>query len=317
MAIDPRAACPVRCSRFIVLRDKEFGVRNRSVLAMFACSFLLALSPLAADPLIERGIDVFTTPADGKTGYDFAKSPIPAGFFCKGSKPFTGRIAFKGLPLTTGEPGQLRTADTIVERLDDAAFDAKGNAVTRLQFRALSLVSIAPVKTSCGAFHAYVTLADKQRVTTMRIQRTQESGGTFVAPLAADVRLTFIPVNPPRNARSKNARRLELEGSFTFPPTPLPWSLTQGETTKKVDSLVVDTNGDLIPDTRVPGRSSFRAGVSPDRGGLNKGSFGDGDFNCCVEYVCHYDGTSHEHCTWTEPGSMCIGPQLCAAGGIE
>ena len=277
---------------------------------MFACSLLLALSPLAADPVIERGIDVFTTPSDGKTGYDFAKSPIPAGFFCKGSKPFTGRIAFKGLPLTTEVPGQLRMADTIVERLDDAAFDAKGNAVTRLQFRALSLVSIAPIKTGCGAFHAYVTLADKQRVTTMRIQRTQEGGGTFIAPLAADVRLTFIPVNPPRNARNKNARKLELEGSFTFPPTPVPWSLAQGET-KKAEAFVVDTNGDLIPDTHVPGRSNFLAGLSPDRVGLNK-AFGEGDFNCCVEYVCHYDGTSHEHCAWTQPGSRCLAPQLCA-----
>jgi hypothetical protein len=278
---------------------------------MFACSLLLALSPLAADPVIERGIDVFTTPADGKTGYDFAKSPIPAGFFCKGSKPFTGRIAFKGLPLTTEVPGQLRMADTIVERLDDAVFDAKGTASTRLRFRALSLVSIAPVKTGCGAYHAYVSLADKQRVTTMRIQRTQEGGGTFVAPLAADVLLTFIPVKP----RGKGARKLELAGSFTFPPNPVPWSLVQGET-KKVDSLVVDTNGDLIPDTRVPGRSNFLAGLSPDRVGLNKG-FGEGDMNCCVEYVCHYDGTSHEHCTWTQPGSMCITAQICVNNGLE
>src|SRR3954466_10275345 len=145
---------------------------------MLVCSLLLGLSSLAADPLIQRGTDIFTTMANGKTFYDFADSPVPAGFFCKGSKAFTGRVAFKGLPLVTETPGQLRGSDTIIERLDDAVFDAKGVARTRVQFRALSLVSIAPIKTSCGAFHIYVSLAGQQRVTSMKIRRTQEGGGT-------------------------------------------------------------------------------------------------------------------------------------------
>ena len=136
-------------------------MRNRRNLAALVGAFLLGVSPLAADPMIGRGIDIFTTPADGKTHYDFFRSPIPAGFFCKSSKPFSGRIAFKGLPLATEVPGELGTADTVVERLDDAVFDASGHATTRLRFRALSLVSIAPLKTSCGAFHAYVSLAGK------------------------------------------------------------------------------------------------------------------------------------------------------------
>lgn len=84
-------------------------------------SLLLALSLLAADPVIQRGIDVFTTPADGKTYYDFARAPIPAGFFCKSSRAFAGRLAFKGLPLAMETPGQLWGGDTVIERLDDAA----------------------------------------------------------------------------------------------------------------------------------------------------------------------------------------------------
>ncbi len=269
-------------------------MRNRRILAALLCSFLFGLSPLAATPTIERGIDVFTTPADGKTAYDFARTPIPAGFFCKGSKPFTGRIAFKGLPLTTEIPGQLGSVDTVVERLDDAVFDAKGTAVTRLQFRALSLVSIAPVKTNCGAFHAYVSLAEKQRVTTMRIHRTEEGGGNFVAPLATDVRLTFIPVKP---ARGKIARKLELTGSFTFPATPLPWSLTDSSMAKGLEALVVDTNGDLTPDSRLPGRSNFVPGLSPESVASNK----------CCGYVCH-DNEGHTHCYWTVfYGSGCSG----------
>ena len=276
-------------------------MRSRNVLAALVCSFLLGLSPLAAAPMIERGIDIFTTLADGRTSYDFALSPIPAGFFCKGSKPFTGRIAFKGLPLTTEVPGQLGAADTVVERLDDAVFDDNGTAVTRIQFRALSLVSITPVKTACGSFHAYVSLGNKQRVTTMRIHRTQEGGGSFVAPLAADVRLTFIPVKP---AGRKGARKLELNGSFTFPATSLPWSLADGA--QSLDAVVVDTNGDLAPDTRLPGTSSFLPGLSQSKALPG---------NCCCTRVCHTDpSTGKIHCSCPIPPG-CMTARLCASGG--
>ncbi|HYG63431.1 MAG TPA: hypothetical protein VEL74_12680, partial [Thermoanaerobaculia bacterium] len=185
---------------------------------------------------------------------------------------------------------------TVVERLDDAVLDAKGTGVTRLQFRALSLVSIAPVKTSCGAFHAYVSLAGEQRVTTMRIHRTEKGGGNFVAPLAADVRLTFIPVKP---ARNKAARKLELTGSFTFPASPIPWSLTDGAMAKGLDAVVVDTNGDLTPDTRLPGASSFLPGLTPKAFEMNK-LIEDGE--CCSERICHTDpATGKIHCTMYIP----------------
>src|SRR5262245_34299421 len=171
-------------------------MRNRTILMVLVSSLLLGLSPLSADSVIRRGADVFTTVGDGRTFYDFSHNPIPAGFFCERSKVFTSRVEFKGLPLATEVPGALRGADTVIERLDNAAFDAQGVAVTRLRFRALSLVSTAPVKTACGAYHVYVSLAGKQRVTMMRIVRTQEGGGHFIAPLAVDVRMTFIPVKP-------------------------------------------------------------------------------------------------------------------------
>ncbi len=281
-------------------------MRNRTVLTVLALSFLLGLSPLAADPMIQRGIDVFVTPADGKTFYDFAHSPIPAGFFCKGSKAFTGRVAFKGLPLTTAPAGQLWNTDTVVERLDDAVFDDKGSAVTRLEFRALSLVSIAPVKTACGAFHAYVSLNGKQRVTTMNIVRTQQGGGDFIAPLAADVRITFIPVKP---ARNKGARKLELTGSFTFPASPLPWSLTPGGLAKRMGPVSVDTDGDLNPDALLPGTSNFSAGQSPDRPSMSKAV----GCSCCPAEampVCHTDpATGKSHCT--APPMCTHSPSCC------
>ncbi len=263
-------------------------MRSRGILlAALAVAILISSSPLTAAVVIQRGIDTFTTTDNGKTYYDFAQSPIPAGFFCKSSQAFTGRVAFKGLPLVTGAPGQLRGADTVIERLDDAAFDARGTAATRIQFRALSLVSIAPIKTTCGAFHVYVSLADQQRVTTMIIDRTREDGGNFVAPLAVDVRMTFIPVKP----RGKASRKLELAGSFTFPATPLPWSFTGGASTKRIGSVLVDTNGDLAPDTLLSGTSNFFPGWSPD-------VFAPKACVVCEPQSCHTDpSTGKEHCT--------------------
>jgi hypothetical protein len=236
-------------------------VRNKVIgLAALAVVLLIGLSPLAADPVIHRGVDVFTTTASGDTFYDFGNNPIPAGFFCKRSAAFTGRIALRGVPLATEVPGQLHGADTVIERLDDAAFDDSGVAVTRLRFKALSLASIAPIKTACGSFHVYVSLAAKQRTTSMRINRTSEQGGNFVAPLAVDARMSFVPTRP----RAASAPKLELEGSFTFPAKALPWMHEPGWHVKRLSSAVVDTNGDLTPDTRIFGTANFAPGWSPN-----------------------------------------------------
>jgi hypothetical protein len=255
-------------------------------------SLLLGLSPLSADSVIQRGIDAFTTVGDGRTFYDFSQNPIPAGFFCERSKAFTGRMDFKGLPLATRNPGDLWGADTVIERLDHVTFDDKGVGATRIRFRALSLVSTAPVKTACGAFHVYVSLAGKQRVTTMHLLRTEKGGGSFSAPLAVDVRMTFIPVKP---VRVKNPRKLELKAGFTFPAQPLPWSFRSGAQVRKIGATVVDTDGNLAPDTLVPGTSNFAAGRSPDR--IQAESWEE----CprCAVYTCH-DADGEEHC-YIEP----------------
>jgi hypothetical protein len=280
--------------------DKETCVRNKTILAVLGLSLLFGLSPSFADPILQRGIDIFTTAGDGRTFYDFSYNPIPADFFCRGSKAFTGRVAFKGLPLATGTPGQLWGADTVIERLDDAVFESNGIAETRIQFRALSLVSIAPVKTACGAFHVYITLGGKQRVTTMSILRTQEGGGTFSAPLAVDVRMSFIPVKKP--ARNKGTRTLELTESFTFPASPLPWSLTTGPMTMRTGPVFVDTDGDLTPDALLPGSTSFSAGQSPGRAKI-----GGGSCSCCPEQTCHADA-GQEHCAYLP---MCPNMSSC------
>lgn len=247
-----------------------------------AAVLLLGMSHLAiADPSIKPGIDVFRTVGGGKTSYNFAKTPIPAGFFCDSSLAFTGRVSLGGLPVETGAPGQFLNTDTIIERMDEAVFDARGVAETRIRFRALSMVSVAPIKTSCGAFHVYVTLDGKQPVTKMRIHQSQQGGGTFRAPLAANVRLTFVPV------KGTSPRKLEIRGSVKFPAKSIPWSYPDSKISKQVAASVVDTNGDLRPDTKLPGTSNFSAGLPPGLRSITAAA--------CI-CRCHFDDGEH-HCT--------------------
>jgi hypothetical protein len=265
----------------------------------FAVGLLFGMCHLViADPAIKPGIDAFTTVGQGYTYYNFTKNPVPAGFFCDSSETFTGRVALRGLPLETGAPGQLRTTDTIIERLDEAVFDAQGVAETRIRFRALSMVSIAPIKTSCGDFHVYVTLDGKQPVTRMRIDRSQPDGGSFRAPLAAKVRLTFVPV------RGTNPRKLQLRGSVTFPGKPIPWAFADSTALKPLGSAVVDTNGDLRPDTRLPGTSNFMAGVPP------KGPQSSNKAAGCY-CTCH-EANGEQHCTMvSSEGEYCLSSPDC------
>jgi hypothetical protein len=119
----------------------------------------------------------------------------------------------------------------------------------------------------------------------MRIIRTSEGGGHFLAPLAVDAKLSFIPVKP-----GKAARKLELTGSFTFPASPIPWSTTGGAATKRVGTVLVDTNGDLVPDTLVSGSTNFWPGWKPGP------AMKVGSCTQCEPPVCH-DGGEGQHCT--------------------
>ncbi|HSG39773.1 MAG TPA: hypothetical protein VLE27_09065 [Thermoanaerobaculia bacterium] len=214
---------------------------------------LLASAPAFAERVIYNGSDLWTTPGDGRTFTDFSLEPIPAGFFCSKSAPFTGRVAFKGVPVATAKPGALGKTDTIIQRLDDAAFNKKGVAVTRLQVRALSLESIEPIKTACGLYKAVATLdGGPQPVTRMRIIRTHEKGGHFLAPLALNVRVTFIPAGG-----NTSTEKLELRQTVRFSAQPKPWESAPGRMQEKAGMYLVDTDGDRVADTYVPGTSNF------------------------------------------------------------
>ncbi len=234
------------------MRSRLFGV--------LALLLLIALPVAAADRVIQNGIDLWRTPADGRTFVDFSKDPIPAGFFCFNSAPFTGRINFQGIPITTGEAGALGKTDTIVQRLDDAMFNKKGVARTRVQVRALLLEGVRPIKTSCGEFRVEARLQGEQPITTMRIVRENANGGRYFVPLALNTKLVFTPVGRP--AREV----LEMAQNVRFPVRGgHEWAAQPGLEKKLHRSgfALVDTDGDQIPDTYLPGSSSnFFAGVS-------------------------------------------------------
>jgi hypothetical protein len=232
-------------------------MNGKKTAMMCLVALVLAAGPvMAADNVIFNGSDLWVTPADGSTFADFSQEPIPAGFFCSKSAPFTGRITFKGVPLTTSE-GPLGKVDTIVQRLDDAVFNKRGVATTRIQMRALLLESIAPVKTACGSFRVKVRLEGAQPITRMRIERRSEDGGRFAAPVAVNVRMSFLPVS------GRAHERLEVTRKIRFRPSVIPWSTPTGESRglEKAGVLLVDTDGDGRPDTYLPGTSNFAAGV--------------------------------------------------------
>src|SRR5215831_12925660 len=109
-------------------------IRSVALIALVAA--LISGSPAFAGDAIHNGVDLWMTVA-GFAQTSFADEPIPAGFFCEGSKPFTGTVKFKGAPLAVEPAGSLGAIDTVVRRLDDAQFDAKGEATTRIQLMAL------------------------------------------------------------------------------------------------------------------------------------------------------------------------------------
>jgi hypothetical protein len=271
-------------------------MRMRSLAIVFLVS-LFATSAFAADRVIQNGIDVWQTKGDGSTFYDFAANPIPAGFFCPGSAPFTGRVEFEGVPIVTDIPGALGAADTIVQRLDDATFNKRGVAVTRAQVRALSLRSVAPVETSCGAFAATVSLDGVQPITRMQIIRENKDGGRFSVPLWLNVKVSFTPIG--RVSREV----LEVPVEVRFRPNPNhPWR-SKPEAPTPAGFVKVDTDGDRVADTYLPGTSNFIAGLpsrQPGKPGAAVEKIGTGG-----RYICHDQGTEEQHCTW-----LCDGCQI-------
>ena len=225
----------------------------------------------------------FPTPADGRTFINFAQNPLPAGVLCEGSASFAERIPMKGLPLAT-DSKKLASIDTVVERLDDATFDAKGTALTRIRLRALSLQSLAPIATPCGSFDVYLTLKGTQRETIMRITREDAYGGSFVAPLAVASLVTFVP------AGSTKGEPRSIGMAITFPNhTRESWAHPPTNELRILTPFRIDLDGDGKPETRLSGAGNFLAGARGTENGLEALPGGG-------TWYCHYSGEAHEHC---------------------
>ncbi|HVR99910.1 MAG TPA: hypothetical protein VMW27_25015 [Thermoanaerobaculia bacterium] len=233
---------------------------KRSTLLVALALLLAALPAAAANNMLGRGIDPWTTVPQG-TFTDLRNNPIPAGFFCAQSQPFNGRIWLRGVPLASDNKAALGTTDTVVERLDDAVFNKRGVARTRVKVRALQLIGIDTFKTACGEYFVHVTLDNEQPTSLMRIFRDDAKGGRFQVDLRVNAKLVFTRVD-------NSAERLELADPVSLPTTPYArWSYRQTvPTAKRVGTVTVDTDWDGTPDTLLPGTSNFVAG----RGGSTK-----------------------------------------------
>jgi|CXWL01.1.fsa_nt_gi hypothetical protein len=259
-------------------------MRKLTILALL----LLAAAPLAAAP-VDRGVDLWRTRGNGTTFIDFSANPIPAGFFCDGSPAFTGKVAFEGVPLETDIPGGLFGADTVVERLDDANFNRRGQATTRIQVRALSLSSVKPIATGCGLWSVLISLEGEQPTTHMRLVRTGANEGYFQAPLALNGKLTFVQLTGVGNREP-----LSLARPVEFKITPkIPWSVQPGIVDRQIDYVRVDTDGDREPDRLIVGGSSFQAGLggkAAARAALADGTISEIDQRqLCYVQNCHCD----------------------------
>ncbi|MBV8200648.1 MAG: hypothetical protein JOZ15_08490 [Acidobacteria bacterium] len=275
--------------------------------AALAFALLGGSAAFAAEP-VHKGVDMWMT-VSGFARSSFAKEPIPAGFFCSGSQAFTGTVTFKGSPIATEPARALGDIDTMVRRLDDAVFDDKGEATTRLQLLALSLVSTEPITTSCGKYNVAVHLDGEQPTTTMRIVRTSALGGTYSAPLALKVKAVFTPVSGDTSARRELSTRIDLG-----PSNNSVWVYVNAPQYK--NAIKIDTDGDGRPDMVLPNASNFLPGVTPAvfKGQPTKPTQAMAIQMCppgqTPYQACHCDpnatdpntssaGCDHLHCIWT------------------
>jgi len=217
----------------------------------FACfiALLLTAAAFAQKDAIAPGYDIWHTAGEGQTFMDFADNPIPAGFFFEGSEAFTGRVNFVGVPLATQPVNALNGVDTIVERLDTAAFDDQGTAVSGLRIKALRMAASQPIDIDGTLWDLSVGLADVQPVTQIVYVLQDEASGHYYPDLVVNVRLTFT-----HQVNRKLTRTLERTIHFGD-NTEVPFSLTAPDSPDaakardRLSGVLVDVDGDGIAES--------------------------------------------------------------------
>jgi hypothetical protein len=225
---------------------------NRTSIGVGLCVVLLAVALVApaAAQTVTKGSDPWFTRGDGTSN---AQLNLPLDYFGPGCT-FQGTVALKGVPVASTPANAFGNGDTIVERLDDAVFDASGNATVRIAVRSLRFRTTQDLVTPCGTWKAEVKLNNPQALTRMTLKRAGTAGGTFTAPISVATNWVFT--------NNSTGQVLTLPKFNTLDsPTPIPWKYGScpGEA-RTSGPVTVDTNGDGTPDTVINGTSNVAAG---------------------------------------------------------
>ena len=147
------------------------------------CALLVSLAALPATAqVIPAGHDFWATPANGQTVFTFPDGDVESLCGLPPQAAWDHQVALRGIPAASGS-----NYDTVVHRIDDAVFDAAGNASTRIVLRHLAFASIDPQVTPCGDLTWQVGHFGPQAVTQMRLRRLTPKGGVFSADIAVNV----------------------------------------------------------------------------------------------------------------------------------
>ena len=285
-----------------MMTDEESTiVKRNSALIVLALALICAAPSFAEVATVTNGIDVWTTPADGSSYLDLARTPIPAGFLCPSSRPLTGRILWQGKPIASAPDNVLGNADTIVQRLDDVTFGQDGIGVTRLQVKALSLVGMKPIRTRCGNFEVTAHLNGEQPITSMEIVRQTGDSGTYQASLAMQVKLVFTPIGRDGNSTGGLVRTFVVDEPMDLESQLARWTSSAPNPEvqhKQIGGfLAVDTDGDAATDLFLPGQSNFFT-LGAEAAGKDS-LITEGDcVNTHPGLICHSSGIPGKcHCT--------------------
>ncbi|MFY9622467.1 MAG: hypothetical protein WAM70_02445 [Pyrinomonadaceae bacterium] len=145
---------------------------------------------------VPAGYDLLKT-VEGSTRFRFGEEfTIPADFFDKGSRPFSGVVRFKGVPLGSFRDQKTGDADTVVERQKAATFSRAGRSSVPIELAALSLESTRPISVQVGKewqqWNVKLGLSPSAKSQgTMTISRRGEKGGTFDSEFVAYGLFTF------------------------------------------------------------------------------------------------------------------------------
>jgi hypothetical protein len=178
------------------------------------------------------GFDFLSTVA-AKTSFAFEGAfVIPANFFADGSRPFSGRVAFKGVPIGTFREQKVGNTDTVVERKSMPALRVGGEGRTEIELVALSLASVDPIRVQIGGrtelWDVKVQPSPSHPSTgTLAIRQVSKEGGTAISELTVYPLFTFV-ARKEGTQKQLDVGRQQLPptaaGALTLRATNIPWA---------------------------------------------------------------------------------------------